>query len=771
MARKVLFSIPESNPTIHTFRRQHELGDIEISPTWVNSKTLQVKVPLSQVNQDPWGEQVSLSAQCGDDHLLQIEDQGGDAFTISLPNISDLRLTVGTSGSSRDWVVNEPFFIEQGEDDSRGHLTYRIHSHESKLYVFQIINQTCGYEITTRTNLSLSPQTTIIELLTRDQWLSIDETSTLTLKIFQPNQSDPFHIETATVEPAPISEYSPSIDEQIGRFSVGRQTMEIHLKDLHPSQCSSSAEFNWAGGEVEIVNIIDGVLALPVPLLKSEKQGFLVIPGQNTRIVVEPYSACSEDTCTLVQTRTDVEFSSDLAEEPFLTVNHTGDWVGNLCVELVAKDNQPTASDVLMSQSVPLLRNGQTIEMSLGWLLEHIPGFKSYVLDASFDATFELNIHLFCGQDEEDRSEKISTQLFQPASIVKINEALYFDEGRDEPESVVFIYDQFYIEADEEFTFVIPGHEFVGTARGGEIAFDIYHPTIDQMDDNSVWKLIKHGQELLSGPYFVWPIEVHPPEKEATILVDPEFSSIAYPNSLFILQSLPLPSSFDIKLHIQIGSDNPVFIVRRFARGSAGGSSDFKQSVSLLELLGDDLETRNHSWLMKCREYGPGKIGEYWVEFPTRSLGAKMPFPLHVEIDIDASYLTALQYLKHQAASFDMKSVTQFFQMDLEHRDVVKDIIFTVLGHVYYDTSGKQRIFNQALNHYAGKSGFHAHTQEFRLRMKDPFSFFFGLFGEEVKTGSTEGLEFMKDASLYYGRPTNKSKDDLEKLWEVVRNE
>ena len=770
MAGVELFSITASNPTIRTVREQQDLADIRIDSTWVNSKTLHVMVPLSKVNQDPWGELPTLTAQCGDDHQLAIEDQGGDAFTISLPYISDVRLTVGTAGSFRYCDINKPFSIEQGDDDTNGNPTFRLYGRGSNRYDLTTINQTAGCEVRTR-NIRISQEPMTIELLTRDQWLAIEETSTLTLEISRPNEQEPFHVETVSVEPAPISEYSPSIERQTGKFSDGRQILEIHLRDLHSSQRNSSAQFNWDGESPAEVNITNGVFTLAVPLVKSETQGFLVIPAQNTRLVIEPYSTRSEDTCTLEQTRKSVAFSFDQAEEPFLTVEQTGDWVGNLCVELARRDNQQTADDVLMSQSMPLSSNGQTIDMSLAWLLERIPNVKSHVLAASFDAAFELNVHVFSGQNEEDRSETISTQLLQPDSIVQFDGVLRFDEGREEPESIVFTYDQFYIEAEGEFTLEIPSRTFDGTARDGEIEFEIYHSSIEQMDENSVWKLINHGQELLSGPYLVWPIEVLPPEKEATILVDPAFSSISYPDSLFILQSLPLPSKCDMKLHLQIGSDKPGSRVRPFVRGSSGESADVKQSVSMVQFFGNNPERRNQTWLEKCKESGPGKIGEYWVELPTRNQGENRKFPLYVEIDIDAAYLAALRYLKRQAAAFDVESVTQFFDMDLEHRDVVADIISIVLGHVYHDSPGKQRIFNQALDYFAGRPGFHEHTQEFRQRMDDPFSFFFGLFGKRVKTGDTEGLGFMKDASKYFGRSTNKSKDDLERLWEVVENE
>ena len=592
----------------------------------------------------------------------------------------------------------------------------------------------------------------------------------MTLEISRPNEEEPFHVETVIVEPAPISEYSPSIERQTGKFSDGRQIMEIHLRELHSSQRNSSAQFNWDGESPAEVNITNGVFTLPVPLVKSETQGFLVIPAQNTRLVIKPYSTRSRDICALEQTRETVIFSSDQSVNPFLTVDYTGEWVGNLCVELARENDRGAGSDVLMSQSLPLLQYGQTIEMNLAWLLERIPDIKLHVLDASLDATFQLNVHVFCGQNEEDRSENISTQLFQPGSIVQFDGVLRFDEGREEPESIVFTYDQFYIEAEDEFTLEMPGRSFSGTAQGGVIRFEIFHPSIEQMSEKSVWKLFNHGQEMLSGSYLVWPVEVHPPEKEATILVDPAFSSISYPDSLFTLQSLPLPSKCKMKLHLQIGSDKPMSIVRPFVRGSSGESADAKQSVSMVQLFGNNPE-RNQTWLEKCKESGQGKIGEYWVELPTRNQGAKKKFPLYVEIDIDAAYLAALRYLKRQAAAFDMKSVSQFLKTDLEHREVVEDIIFTILGHVYHDSLGKQRIFNQALDYFAGKPGFHQHTQEFRLRMKDPFSFFFGLFGEEVKTGSTEGLRFMEDVSKYFGRSTNKSKDDLERLWEVVENE
>ena len=770
MAEVELFSIAASNPTIHTFREQQALGEIEIRSTWLNSKSLQVMAPLSKVNQDPWGEKASLSAQCSDGHPLEIEDRGGDEFTISLTNISDVHLKVGTAGLFRHFEINKPFSIEQGGDDSRGNATYCLHGRGSNRYDLKTINQTGGYEVRTR-NIRLTPEPMTIELLTRDQWLAIEETSTLTLEISRPNEKEPFHVETVVVEPAPISEYSPSIERQIGRFSGGRQSMEIHLRGLHSSQRNSSAQFNWDGESAAEVNVINGVLTLPVPLVKSGTQGFLVIPAQNTRLVIKPYSTRSRDTCTLEQTRKSVTFSSGQAQEPFLTVDQTGDWVGNLCVELARRDNHQTADDVLMSESIPLSSNGQIIDLNLAWLLERIPNVKSHVLAASLDAAFELNVHVSCGQDEEDRSETISTQLFQPESIVQFDGVLRFDEGREEPESIVFTYDQFYIEAEDEFTLEIPGRSFSGTAQRGVIRFEIFHPSIEQMSEKSVWKLFNHGQEMLSDSYLVWPVEVHPPEKEATILVDPAFSSISYPDSLFILQSLPLPSKCKMKLHLQIGSDKPGSIVRPFVRGSSGESADVKQSVSMVQFFGNNPERRNQTWLKKCKESGPGKIGEYWVELPTRNQGAKKKFPLYVEIDIDAAYLAALRYLKRQAAAFDVESVTQFFDMDLEHRDVVEDIIFTVLGHVYHDSLGKQRIFNQALDYFAGKPGFHQHTQEFRLRMNDPFSFFFGLFGKEVKTGSTEGLKFMEDASKYFGRSTNKSKDDLERLWEVVENE
>ena len=113
MAGIELFSIAASNPSIHTFREQQALGEIEIRSTWLNSKSLQVMVPLSKVTQDPWGEKASISAQWGDGHPLEIEDQGGDEFTISLPNISDVHLKVGTAGQFRNWVINKPFFIEK----------------------------------------------------------------------------------------------------------------------------------------------------------------------------------------------------------------------------------------------------------------------------------------------------------------------------------------------------------------------------------------------------------------------------------------------------------------------------------------------------------------------------------------------------------------------------------------------------------------------------------------------------------------------------------
>ena len=770
MAGVELFSIAASNPSIHTFREQQELEDIAIPYTWATSKTLHMTVPLSKVNQDPWGEKASISAQCGDGHPLEIKDQGGDVFTISLPYISDVHLKVGTAGLFRHFEINKPFSIERGDDDTNGNPTFRLFGRGSIRYVLKTINETGGCEVRTE-NIRISQEPMTIELLNRDQWLSLDETSTLTLEISRPNEEEPFHVETVVVEPAPISEYSPSIERQIGRFSGGRQIMEIHLRDLHSSQRNSSAQFNWDGESATEVDIINGVLTLPVPLVKSGTQGFLVIPAQKARLVIEPYSTRSRDTCTLEQTRKSVVFFLIKAEEPFLTVDYTGEWVGTLCVELARENDRGAGSDVLMSQSLPLLQYGQTIDMSLAWLLERIPNVKSHVLAASLDAAFELNVHVSCGQDEEDRSEAISTQLFQPESIVQFDGVLRFDEGREEPESIEFTYDQFYIEAEDEFTLEMPGRSFSGTAQGGVIRFEIFHPSIEQMSEKSVWKLINHGQEMLSDSYLVWPVEVHPPEKEATILVDPAFSSISYPDSLFTLQSLPLPSKCKMKLHLQIGSDKPVSIVRPFVRGSSGESADVKQSVSMVQLFGNNPERRNQTWLEKCKESGQGKIGEYWVEFPTRNQGAKKKFPLYVEIDIDAAYLAALRYLKRQAAAFDVESVTQFFDMDLEHRDVVEDIIFTVLGHVYHDTEGKQGRFREAMIYFAGKPGFHNHTRGFRVRMDEPFSFFFGLFGKEVNTGSTEGLKFMEDASKYFGRSTNKSKDDLERLWEVVENE
>lgn len=765
-----LFYIPPSNPTIQTFREQQDLNDIQIHPTWINSKSLRVMAPLSKVNQDPWDEKASISAQCGDGHPLEIEDQGGDDFTISLPKISDVHIKVGTAGSFKDWVINKPFSIEQGEDDSRGNPTFVLSDYENSAYNLKIYNQTRREEIN-RWQIGRSSHPTPIPLLTRAQWLSIEETSTLALEIFQTNQDEPFHVETAIVEPAPISKYSPSITRQIGEFSDGRQTMEIHLSELHLSQRNSSAQFNWVDEIAAEVNIINEVFTLPVPMVKSEEQGFLVIPAQRTRLMIEPYSACSEDTCTFEQTRKSVRFSSDQAEELFLTVDRTGDWEGNICVELAREDDQGAGNDVLMSQSLPLPRYEQTIEMDLAWLLKRIPDLKSHVLDAPLDARFELNVHVFCGEDEEDRSERISTQLFQPESIIKIGEDLYFDEGKEEHESVVFTYDRFYFEEDDEFTLEIPGHEFVGTARGGEIAFEIYHPSIDQMDENSVWKLINHGRELLSGPYVVWPVEVHPPEKEATILVDPSYSSVSYPESLYILQSIPLPSSFEMILHLQIGSMKPKPIPLAFLRSSAGESASFKQPISMSQFFGQDAETRNRKWLAICREYGQGKIGEYWVELPTRKRqGNQRKLPLFVKIDANATYIAVLRYLKQQAAACDMKSVTGFLNMDLEHKEVVEDIIFIVLKHVYCDTEAKRWQFSEALHVHRGRPAFWKVTQEFRGRMKHPFLFFHGLFGEEVRYNK-EAAEFMADAQKYFDRPTTISKDDLERLWEVVENE
>jgi hypothetical protein len=770
MAGVELFSIPASNPTIHTFREQQELREIVIRSTWLDSKTLHAVVPLSKVNQDPWGEKASISAQCCDGHPLEIQDQGGDVFTIPLPNISDVHLKVGTAGQFRDFEIKKPFSIDRGEDDPRGNPTFLLSDHEESTYELKIFNQTQGEQITGWPIRRSSDITTIL-LLTRAHWLAIEETSTLTLEISRENEEEPFHVETVTVEPAPITEYTPSIERETGRFSGGRQTMEVHVSGLHSSQRKSTAEFNWDGESATKVDINNGVFTLPVPLKKSGTQGFLVIPEQKARLVIEPYSTRSEDTCTLEQTRESVVFSSAQAEEPFLTVKQTGDWLGNLCVELARRDNQQTANDVLMSESIPLSSNGQAIDLNLVWLLERIPNIKSHVLATSLDVAFELNFHVFCGEDEEDRSESISTQLLQPESIIQINEVLNFDEGREEPESIVFTYDQFYIEAEDEFTLEVPGRSFTGTAREGEIEFEMFHPSIDQMNENSVWKLIKHGQEMLSGSYLVWPVEVHPPEKEATILVDPEFSSISYPDSLFILQSLPLPSKCDMQLHLQIGSNKPGSTVCPFVRGSSGESADVKQSVSMVQFFGNNSELRNQTWLKKCKESGPGKIGEYWVELPTRNQGEKRKFPLYVEIDIDAAYLAALRYLKHQAASIDVESVSQFFDMDLEHREVVEDIIFTVLGHVYHDTERKEGSFREAVVYFAGESGFHNHTKGFRVRMKEPFSFFFDLFGKEVMTGSAEGLKFMQDASMYFDRSTNKSKDDLERLWGFVKNE
>ena len=770
MAGGELFSIPASSPTIQIFREQQELEDIKIPCTWVNSKTLRVMVPLSKINQDPWGEKASLEAHCGEGTLLSCEDKGGDAFIISLPKVSDVHLKVGTSGSFRNWEVQKAFSIREEGLNSMGHPTFVLQSAGSMHYTLKIINETNGKEITSQP-IRISQQSRTVELLTKPQWLSIRETSTLSFKICKPNHDEPFHEETVTVEPAPISAYQPSIDQQAGSFSRGQQLMRIRLKNLHTSQENSTAAFNWEGEDAEEVSIIDGILTVRVPLMKSSKQGFLTIPAQNKRLNVDAFSTCSEDTCSIERTRDSVMFSHSCSEEVFLGVNHTGDWEGSLCFELVLQASQSTMSDVLITKCIPLPLNGQDIIMNLAWLLERIPDLRTHILDSPHEAKFDLNIHLICGQNEADRSEEISIKLLQPTSTVQIDEELYFDEGREEPESVAFTYDRFYFEANEEFTLEIPGHEFVGTAQDGEITFEIHHPSIEKMHEDSVWKLVRHGKELLSGPYLVWPVEVHPPDKMATILVDRQFSTIAYPHSLFILQSQLLPTQTEMKLYLQIGDGKPQSVHRPFARGSDESPAALKQSVSMLQLFGDKQDKRNDAWLKKCEEHAPGKIGEYWIELPTRNHRYERKFPLHVEINDDASYLAALRYLKHQAASINMKSVSQFFGENLEHRDVVEDIILIVLGHVYHDLPGKKRVFDQALDYYAGRPGFHAHTQEFRLRMNNPFSFFFGLFGKEVKTGSTEGLKFMEDASRYFGRSTNKSKDDLARLWEVIANE
>ena len=762
-----LFSIAASRPTIHTFREQQELEEIEIRSTWANSKTLHMTVPLSKVHQDPWGKQPTLSAQCGGGHPLEIKDQVGDAYTISLTNIADVHLKIGTKGSFRNCVIYKPFSIERGEDDTNGNPTFRLHGRENNRFDLKTINQTGRYLISSQ-RIQVRPEPANRPILTRDQWLLIDETSTLTLEIYRPNEEKTFHAETVTVEPAPVSEYSPSIERQTGRFSGGRQTMEVRVSGLHSSQRNSIAKFNWEGEESATeFDIINGVFSLPVPLVKSEAQGFLVIPAQKTRLMIERYSDCSEDTCTFEQTRKSVAFSSDQAEEPFLTLNQTGEWVGNLCVMLVAKNNQRTASEVLMAQSIPLPQNGQTIDMSLAWLLERIPGLKLHVLDTSLDATFELNVHLFCGQNEEDRSERISTQLLQPESIIQIGEALHFDEGREESESVVFTYDQFYFDEDEDFVLNIPSAEFRATSVEGKIVFEIDHPSVHHMSDDSVWQLMHQRHQVLSGPYLLWPVEVFPPDMEATILVDSHFKTIAYPGTLFVLKSQLLPSQTEMDFQIKFGSKQTKPIRSTFLREAEEGDGLQSQSISMRNFLGDVSQDRDEKWLEMCKKEGEGKIADYSLVIPSRNQGSPRWFSLLVKIDENASYLAALRMLKQISAVSDIPSIKEFLAMDHQDRDVMEDIITIVVNHVYTRHPGLQSAFFRAMAS-RGTSNFAKLSAEFVWAMSDPYTFFFDLFGTTFEKNYSRRAKFLEEVQDYFSKPTKKSHEELVQLWEII---
>lgn len=771
---KRLFSIKESRPSIKPFRHKSDLSGIDATGGWIDSKTLQFTIPLSNISRDPWGDGPTLQAKCGEGDDLTLEETGIDSWKISLTEISKVHLNVIADGAKREWTVQPKFTIEKGELNSRGHPKYVITGRKGR-YKVEIFNQTRNRALSS-TDIYVTGNPTEIELMDKETWLSLNELSIIVLKILNPlNIEQIFHQESAEVEPAPISAFTPSVRRQLGRFENGTQKSEFVLSGLHPTQVNSNARIKWEGEDYHDVQIVNGSIVVDVPLVKSSKCGFLEIPPNNARIDFGAYSQISVHNCSLFQKIEEIQYTHDNRERQLIHLAQTGDWTGHLRVELATKKEQSDETLVLLTHDIYLPRCESEIyefDITLGWLMEKIPQFKDKVLSCNQDASFGLNFSLYCDNNEVDNSETICLEMSQPVSIIEISAPISFDEGREDTEEVLFSYDQFYFNDGAAFRLNLADVFRMSKGTGGQIEFSINHPQIIAVEENPKWELSHDGTPLMSGEYKIWPIEILPPQETATILISPDFDSITYPRSLVMLESKLLPSKTSINLILAFNAKKPNSKEGVFKRNGERSNRLQRQSVSFSNFFGDNSENRDNTWLKLCKAVDAGKIGSYWLEFSSRKNPTQpKKFELHYRIDQDAPYLSALRYLKEKSQQVDMRSIRDFLEHNRTMEDIVKDIIIIVTNFVYNRTEGARRMYNSAIKFHAQKDSFHEHTREFRNYMKNTYGFFNDLFGKEVHTGNSNGLRFMIDARQYLDQKTNKTEAELENLWSMVKHE
>ena len=188
--------------------------------------------------------------------------------------------------------------------------------------------------------------------------------------------------------------------------------------------------------------------------------------------------------------------------------------------------------------------------------------------------------------------------------------------------------------------------------------------------------------------------------------------------------------------------------------------------------LGTNKKKREDAWLKQIGNSSEGKIGAYWVSFPTRAYETDTQrYPLKLKIDDSANIHAALVFLSNQEQVDDRDTITQFLDSCEHYLDELKQIFSVVIKHVFH---GETWIKNDLSRLYRGIGNkrpagtLYGYSARLMKEMKTEGLFLKELFSDACTYGQ-QFISFISDASNYFQIDTDLTYNEVAEMWRLRR--